>query len=80
MNTGDYAFPKSSSSEDARQWGDTYQTGMTLRDWFAGKALQGLLANPNFKGFDDMEENVANMAWKQSDWMLKRQWKEEGEE
>lgn len=30
----------------------THNHGMSLRDWFAGKAIQGLLANPNVVGFN----------------------------
>ena len=36
-DTGGAAFPSSGS------WG---RAGMTLRDWYAGKALQGFCANP----------------------------------
>lgn len=43
------AFPR--SAYDGRGETDSpfphhEQDGMTLRDWFAGKALQGILANP----------------------------------
>ena len=37
-NTGGPAFPQS------REFGDFF-TGMTLRDYFAAKAMQGLLSN-----------------------------------
>jgi hypothetical protein len=36
--------------------------GMTLRDWFAGQALAGLLANPNYgfpTPFDDAQQAYA---------------------
>lgn len=36
-----FAFPV---PNDANNNGDS---GMTLRDWFAGQALAGMLANPN---------------------------------
>ena len=43
-----YAFPRPSPKVTIQPWGgekcaDDY-TGMTLRDWFAGMALQGLCA------------------------------------
>ncbi|MGC0013786.1 hypothetical protein ACPRR8_24025 [Enterobacter hormaechei] len=41
-NNGGYAFPLGAT--DATAWRDCNQ-GMTLRDYFAGKALQGLCAN-----------------------------------
>lgn len=39
-NTGGSAFP---STQD--QW-ERGMEGMTLRDWFAGQALKGLMSNP----------------------------------
>jgi hypothetical protein len=50
-NTGGPAFPghvnpKPGYLDDASQ-------GMTLRDWFAGKALMGLLATPTEPGVPD---------------------------
>lgn len=53
--------------------GESYQghlphDGMTLRDYFAAKALQGMSANPYF---DDYEfDTVAEMAYAQADEML----------
>ena len=39
--TGGPAFPNSVQPDF--QWAES---GMTLRDWFAGQALAGILANP----------------------------------
>ena len=47
IQDGGYAFP-------AATCGD-WQNGMTLRDWFAGQALQGILAAPS---------PLADQAWK----------------
>lgn len=54
--------------------------GMTLRDWFAGMALQGLLANPGGPiqangmsgwSFTNCEDNdVAKLTWILADAML----------
>ena len=46
MNENDSAFPNS------------YSSGLTIREYFAAKALQGLLANPNidFMPFDWAKE------------------------
>ena len=38
-NTGGPAFPDGSTNE----WGNAYNGGMTLRDYFAAKAMQGLM-------------------------------------
>lgn len=32
-------------------YGDKYD-GMTLRDWFAGQALAGIIAHPNLEGWE----------------------------
>lgn len=41
-NNGGNAFPEGGTNE----WGDANSVGMTLRDYFAAKALQGFCANP----------------------------------
>jgi len=43
-DNGGPAFPVVPTMEGAGQWGYAYP-GMTLRDWFAGQALAGLLAD-----------------------------------
>jgi hypothetical protein len=43
--------------------------GMTLRDWFAGQALAGLLGNSNYGPPNSKED--ANMAYLIADAMLK---------
>ena len=37
-------------------------SGMTLRDWFAGQALVGLLVNHNAKFFDNDARNAYTVA------------------
>ncbi|HGN0719328.1 TPA: hypothetical protein ACKRNA_001182 [Proteus mirabilis] len=47
--------------------------GMTLRDYFAAKAMQGMLSNEQCKPFDMSfsEEYHANCAYRMADAMLK---------
>jgi hypothetical protein len=45
-----------------------YSTGMTLRDWFAGMALQGLLASGHFTTPANEEECQAWMTRHQDKW------------
>lgn len=44
--------------------------GITKREWFAGMALQGLSANPEFGALDG--STLANYAFRQADEMIKR--------
>ena len=51
-------------------------SGMTLRDWFAGKALAGQLANPRWPNADGVlpaseEDCAAHWAYSFADAMLK---------
>ena len=48
-----------------------YSTGMTLRDYFAAKALQGWMANPMFVNNKQDQEYAAQAAYKVADLMLK---------
>jgi hypothetical protein len=38
------AFPVPIGQTDERQW------GMSLRDWFAGKAMEGMMGDPELAG------------------------------
>lgn len=60
----------------ASQLGGT-RTGITLRDYFAAKAMQGLLANPEMgdsnlhNGADDWLKNITECSYEFADAMLK---------
>ena len=45
------------------------QEGMSLRDWFAGMAVQGLMAHPKI-GNSASSEKIADYAWEQADAMI----------
>ena len=57
-NDGGPAFPAPSITD-----------GMTLRDYFAAKAMQGLCAHPESPDWD--ESDIAKSAYDQADAMLK---------
>ena len=64
-NTGGPAFPT-----PRYERGDMYSLGMTLRDYFAAKAMQGLLASlPSDTTLYD--SNVAKWSYEMADAMLK---------
>lgn len=63
VEDGGPAFPVGSS---------TTGQGMSLRDYFAGRALQGLMAGrgTNPEGFADIKAYVAAVAYRYADAML----------
>ena len=65
INTGGPAFPDGSTNE----WGNANNSGMTLRDYFAAKAMQGLLLDDN-GDFSDRDW-LAEKAYAFADAMLK---------
>ena len=73
-DSGGSAFPV---QEFKNRNDDIYQyceTGMTLRDYFAAKAMQGMLttsAQPTLLGVNGCEPLVADAAYKLADSMLK---------
>lgn len=65
INNGGPAFP-------FMRYEGNYHEGMTLRDYFAAKAMQGILAgdHPITHGGNPLE-TVAKVAYEQADAMLK---------
>jgi len=49
---------------------DVYGTGMDLRDYFAAKAMQGILSNSAFEDPESMT-NVSIVAYMMADRMMK---------
>lgn len=70
---GGQAFPMPVGSNGAKSIEDLLtneaQLGMTLRDYFAAKALQGLVAAAGIKEY--RVETMAEAAYEQADAMLK---------
>ncbi len=61
---GGYAFPMEATDNTA--WRDCNR-GMTLRDYFAAKAMQGIVVNGAFDKFD----HIADDAYRLADAMLR---------
>jgi len=83
INDGGPAFP--SDEEGGNIQFPYHMTGMTLRQWYAGMALQGILASPVWmrnieitKGItaEKVKELVAALAHGQADAMLAHEAKE----
>jgi len=69
------AFPVAVPS----QW-EMMQDGMGLRDWFAGQALAGIMANPNIMPLDDKYYKIiVDRAYWLGQMMLEERQKYEGE-
>ena len=61
------AFPSGRRFEISDGW--QTEDGMTLRDYFAAKAMQGLVENANWRGMP--EDALAKAAYNMADAMLK---------
>jgi len=67
-NDGGPAFPSEQGHTPFGTWNQTYESGMTLRDWFAGQALIGIATNPG--GLDTDTGEWASLAYHVADKML----------
>lgn len=78
-NDGGMAFPCEQHETLDGTWNQTFDPGMSLRDWFAGMALQGLLsadiakkANPKLPAWCEPEDGeLAGVAYGVADAMIK---------
>ena len=80
-NTGGPAFPTTvrnhHDAETGGQWSEHIDQGMTLRDYFAAKAMQGLISCPDWRENVGEEEGIdasdctARAAYMMADAMLK---------
>jgi hypothetical protein len=75
VNDGGSAFPGRSRWDSAQENFDLLNSGMTMRDYFAGQALPGIAAKvymtKEYKG-PFMFEDIADEAYIMADEMLKR--------
>ena len=71
IDDGGAAFPAGIQIRNpvTLEWGNLPPQGMSLRDWFAGMAMQGEIANGGFYMDGRMGKLAAN-AYAQSDAML----------
>lgn len=68
--TGGPAFPQPDMIDDGQLVAQGH-TGMTLRDYFAAKAMQGLLAQSQGTALGSTVETAADYAYAMADAMLK---------
>lgn len=72
VDTGGCAFPSELEYQDGT-WNQTYDPGMTLRDYFAAHAMQGMMANQWNTNYKDWADHAYQMA----DAMLARKRKDD---
>ena len=70
------AFPHTETTVKMGTEFNSYHPGLTKREWFAGMAMQGILANPKTKvGEDDIiwgrMQKISEVAYLAADAMLK---------
>jgi hypothetical protein len=70
---GGPAFPSTTRKVTDTEESETFYKGMSLRDWFAGKALNGLIAFPGMVegGLTKSPGPVVRIAYEYADAMLK---------
>ena len=69
IKDGGMAFPDPGRAQSAKQRQELTETGMTLRDYFAAKAMQGISSHPDTWG--QVIEGIAKEAYAIADAMLK---------
>jgi len=70
VNTGGPAFPCEQGNTPDGCWNQTFESGMSLRDYFAAKAMQGILANPR-RDFLINATEITQQAYQVADAMIK---------
>jgi hypothetical protein len=70
-NTGGPAFPHTVEYKGADCGGIVPHGGMTLRDYFAAKAMQSFTADVGWKSDQQWFDEIAEGAYRQADAMLK---------
>lgn len=70
-NDGGPAFPRQTYQIPTNQEFEWGNEGMSLRDWFAGRAMQSLIVNDKWDERANSEGGVARIAYILADAMLK---------
>lgn len=73
-NDGGAAFPRplANGQMDGKLYVDEGATGMSLRDYFAGKAMNGILSDPNVRiGGDKEADEIAQASFLIADAMIR---------
>lgn len=74
-NLGDKVYITEHLEGMTKRYEKPCNTGMTLRDWFAGMAMQGYMASDTSNAFS--MEDIVSVAFEMADYMLKERSKNE---
>lgn len=72
INTNHPAFPVQAYPGDSVNQRVRPNTGMSMRDYFAAQAMNGILANPEEFGESAPLKDIADFAFKMANAMLER--------
>ena len=72
INTNHPAFPVQAYPGDASNPKVRPNTGMSMRDYFATNAMNGLLSNPDEVSINAPVEDIADFSYKLANAMLER--------
>ena len=72
-NDGGSAFPSEQSERQDGTWNQTYNPGMSLRDWFAGHVISPML----IQAYGNTPAILAEKAYQLADAVLQEREKEE---
>jgi len=70
VDDGGPAFPSEQGHIPNGTWNQTYDPGMSLRDWFAGQALMGACANPELCDVEAYK-HIPRRSYEAADAMIK---------
>ena len=79
INDGGPAFPVPMVRYDDGNFFNVTDTGMSLRDWFAGQALAGIMANSRLiTVLTESKQDPTSCAYQMADFMLAERAKSDG--
>lgn len=69
---GGPAFPRPAGDYNGTRHGNGAQVGISIRDYFAAKAMAAMVASPGYEEGEWLQEDIALQAYTMADTMLKQ--------
>lgn len=70
INDGGPAFPRPAGDYNGTKHGNGAQVGISMRDYFAAKAMAAMVASPDYVEGEWFQEDIALQAYTMADAML----------